>query len=228
MKVLVVAAHPDDETLGCGGTVARHIAYGDDVKVVFLTDGVGARAVGRHCAEEEGKRRSATEVAMEILGVGDFCNFDFPDNSLDALPRLALIQKLEAECLGFTPNIVYTHHGGDLNIDHRRAVEAVLATWRPQPEVSVHAIYSFEVLSSTGWAGASSVAPFVPNHFVDISGPFLDLKLRAIDGYELEMRQFPHARSRDAVRALAMTRGAQVGVSAAEAFCIERSIVFNR
>lgn len=228
MKILVVAAHSDDEALGCGGTIARHRLCGDEVKVVFLTDGVGSRENVANASLEERKRESASESALSVLGVNDYCNLQLPDNAIDTVARLDLNRNLERNCSEYDPDIIYTHHGGDLNIDHRRALEAVMTVWRPQPGVSVEAIYTFEVLSSTGWAGVSSTAPFVPNHFVDISGEFLHLKMKAIEAYELEMREFPHARSREAIRALAMTRGSQIGVSAAEAFCVERSIVINR
>jgi len=217
---LVVAAHPDDEVLGCGATLARHAASGDTVHVVFLTDGVGAREENRDSAE---RRMEAARRGAEILGIASLRNLGMADNRLDAVPILEIVQALEEIIEELRPSIVYTHHGGDLNVDHRVAHQATLTATRPLPGCLVRAVYAFEVLSSTEW-GATGSPFFVPNRFVDVS-EFVELKQRALAAYGDEMREFPHARSYEAVNAQLLLRGSSVGVAAAEAFVVEREII---
>ncbi len=220
-KILVIAAHADDEVLGCAGSMARHNEEGDEVRVVLMTDGVGARGEGR---EEEIQRRSgAMQKALGCLGVTLLEQYQLPDNAMDSLSRRELIQTMEDTLLAYAPDIVYTHHGGDLNIDHRRCLEAVLTIFRPQPHCRVESIMSFEVASSTGWGGYDCLPSFVPNHYIDISKT-LDAKKASLLAYAEEMRAFPHARSYEALEHLARFRGSQVGVKAAEAFVVQRLV----
>lgn len=220
-RVLVVAAHSDDEALGCGGTIARHVADKDTVHVIFLTNGVGARgikAVDHHIS----KRRQAAERALAILGVTSFSHFDFPDNSLDKLVLLDVIKTIEPVINDFKPDTIYTHFAHDLNIDHRICHQAVLTAARPQPNHTVRAIYEFEVPSSTEWS--FSDVTFHPQHFVDISHYFAT-KLLAVSEYAEELRPAPHPRSDVSLEALARWRGATVGCAMAEAFRVVRQIV---
>lgn len=218
--ILVVAAHSDDEALGCGGAIARHVAEGDSVHVVFLADGVRARKAAD--TEQELLRNSAAQNAASILGIESTRFLRFPDNRLDSLPLIDVVQQLEACIEELQPTVIYTHHGGDLNVDHRVAHEAVMTACRPIPQCTVREIYAFEVVSSTEWA-SSSHAPFVPNVYVDIS-VYLSTKLKALDAYQLEMRESPHSRSKDHIVSLAKHRGSCVGVLAAEAFVLTRMI----
>jgi len=221
-KILVIAAHSDDEALGCGGSIAKHCAKGHDVAVLFMTDGVGSRQ-GTGDAEAR-QRNDASKRALEILGCTTFERFDFPDNALDSVPLLTVTKKIEEFCNGWgIPSTVYTHHPQDLNIDHRIVHSATLVAFRPQPSASrlPGTILSFEVPSSTGWFG--SAPAFQPNYFSDITS-HLSTKLLALEAYSEEMRPWPHARSLRAVEALAHTRGSAVGVEAAEAFVVERII----
>jgi len=220
-KILVVAAHPDDEVLGCGGTMARHIANGDTVQTIFLADGVNSRGEN---PEELQQRMEAANAAARVIGTLPPVFLQLPDNRLDSLDLLDIVQKVEEYVFHISPEIVYTHSATDLNIDHRITHQAVLTACRPQPGFSVHAIYGFEVLSSTHWASNEMVASFKPVRFVDI-GPFLERKLEALACYEKEMRTYPHARSMEAVRALATHRGTTVGLEAAEAFSAIREII---
>ncbi|MEO0509041.1 MAG: PIG-L deacetylase family protein [Verrucomicrobiota bacterium] len=224
-KILIVAAHADDEILGCGGTIASHHDNGDQVSVVFLTDGVGSRDDRSGDGTDPAVRASAAEQALSIVGAKILAALDLPDNATDSCSRISITQSLEKTFSDYSPDIIYTHHGGDLNIDHRRALESVLTTFRPQRSHSPRAIYSFEVASSTGWQGQSLFQPFVPNHYVNITDQ-LERKLEALNVYAEEMRPFPHARSIEALKYLARFRGSQVGVEAAEAFALERSISF--
>ena len=222
-KVLILAAHADDDILGCGGTMAKHSDQGDEVSVLFLTNGVGARGKGDSISRNIDFRDQAAEKALAIVGAKLLDRLDFPDNAIDSLPRIKVIRAVENVINIYRPDVIYTHHGGDLNVDHRRALEAVMTACRPQPESSVSKIYSFEVASSTGWQGNTLFNPFVPNHYVEITEQ-LDRKMEALGAYEEEMRAFPHARSIEALQHLARWRGSQVGVAAAEAFVVERQI----
>ena len=216
--VLVVAAHADDEALGCGGTIARHVAEGDTVHAVFLADGVSSRQ-GADARELE-QRLAATEQARQVLGITTTTFLGLPDNRLDSVPLIEVIQQLEIVIRKINPQVIYTHHYGDLNVDHRIAHQAVMTTCRPIPEDPVKEIYAFEVMSSTEW-GSVGLAPFLPSLFVDISS-YLAIKLQALDAYALEMRPAPHTRSSEHLNFLARHRGHCVGVDAAEAFVVMR------
>lgn len=220
-KVLVVAAHTDDEALGCGGTIAKHVAQGDTVYAVFLADGVTSR-VGSSKAELE-LRNAAAAKAHSILGIKLSFMLGFPDNRMDAVPLLDIVQKLETVIQEVKPNIIYTHHHGDLNIDHRITHQAVITACRPTPGSSVKEIYAFEVLSATEW-NTPGVVPFVPNVFIDIS-EHLEKKMNALVAYEQEMREAPHARSVANAKRLAALRGSTVGLNSAEAMVAIRVII---
>jgi LmbE family N-acetylglucosaminyl deacetylase len=217
--VLVVAAHPDDEVLGCGGTIARHVAEGDRVEVVFFTDGVGSRypAENSEFQTEQLVRSESGRRAAEILGIPSPICFGFPDNRLDAIDLLDLVKSVENVARRIQPSIVYTHWAGDLNVDHRLVFQSVITAFRPMADSSVTTIRSFEVPSSTEWGDQSLAQAFRPNLFVAIDR-FLELKLRALNAYAQEMRPFPHPRSHAALEALARWRGAESGLDAAEAF----------
>lgn len=217
--ILVVAAHADDEAIGCGGTIARHVAEGDDVHLLFMTDGVGSREV---VADEATERLSAAEQAAKILGVTSVTHLNFPDNSMDALPLLDIVKEVEVRITEISPEIIYTHHIGDLNVDHQIAHKVVMTACRPQPDFCVKAIYAFEVLSSTEWQ-TPGLNAFMPNVFVDITD-YLPIKMQLVSVYEEEMRQVPHSRSPQHIELLAQHRGYSVGLHAAEAFMLVREI----
>jgi LmbE family N-acetylglucosaminyl deacetylase len=219
-RVLVIAAHADDEALGCGGTMARHANNGDSVDVVFLADG----ETGRVNNSKADNRRASALKACSILGANEPVCFDFPDQKLDTLSFLQIVQAIEPVIKKIKPTIIYTHHGGDLNLDHRIVHRASMTALRPMPLGSYKAIYAFEVASSTEWASAAIGEPFRPDHFVCIEAT-IERKIEALRAYDKEMRDFPHSRSYDALRALAVVRGASVGLSSAEGFMTLRSIV---
>ena len=222
--VLVVAAHPDDEVLGCGGTMARHATDGDWVGAMFLADGVSSRtgAEPTQCLLLE-QREAAAQAAASLLGAQQSRFFRLPDNRLDSVPLLDLVRTIESVIAEVRPDIVYTHHGGDLNIDHALVHRAVVTACRPVPSCGVRAIYAFETPSSTEWSSAAIGEAFRPTRFADISA-HLDSKIAALNCYGTEMPQFPHPRSTQAVMALAALRGATAGVHAAEAFQIVREV----
>ncbi|WP_273426615.1 PIG-L deacetylase family protein [Marinobacter sp.] len=221
-NVLVVAAHTDDEALGCGGTIARHVAEGDTVYAVFLADGVTSRPDAT--PEELEQRNAAAEKAHKILGITKAYMLGFPDNKMDSLPLLDIVQKLEAVIQEINPQIVYTHHYGDLNIDHRVTHQATMTACRPVPGSSVSEIYAFEVLSATDW-NTPGASPFIANFFIDVSD-FMEKKMAALGAYGIEMRDCPHSRSLSNVQRLAECRGNRVGLQAAEAFSLVRYLKF--
>jgi LmbE family N-acetylglucosaminyl deacetylase len=220
MTTLVVMAHPDDETLGAGGTIARLTTGGERVAWLLLGDGVGSRAAPGPVAAE--RRRAHCMAAAAILGVHDVECHDLPDNRMDGVDLLDVVALVEATVARVAPETVITHHGGDLNVDHRVTRQAVLTATRPLPGATVRTVLGAEVPSSTEW---SFGAPdhFRPSVFVDVSDT-VGAKLSALACYEDELRPVPHARSVEAVRALATTRGATTGVAAAEAFELIRAV----
>lgn len=221
-NILVVAAHPDDEVLGCGGTIARHAATGDKVHILILAEGATAREGGG--GEELAALREAAREAAKALGAEPPDFLGLPDNRLDTLPLLDVIKAIEAVIANVRPAVVYTHHAGDLNVDHRIAHQAVLTACRPLPGSSVKSIYAFETVSSTEWMGPAVNDVFRPNRFISIDGQW-PAKRRALEAYKMEMRPFPHARSVENVEALARTRGAAVGEPMSEAFVVVREVL---
>jgi len=224
-SILVLAAHPDDEVLGCGGTIARFASEGCSVHVAFLADGVTARSDGSRGAKqpELAARRSAADKAGHILGVSSMSFGDLPDNRLDTIALLDIVKIIEELIETHRPTMVLTHHAADVNIDHRRIHDAVAVACRPQSGRSVKTVLSFEVPSSTEWQFPAVMPAFAPNWFFDISS-FLDRKLQALEAYAVELREWPHPRSRSGVQHLARWRGACVGVDAAEAFILGRQL----
>jgi N-acetylglucosamine malate deacetylase 1 len=220
--VLVVAAHPDDEVLGCGASIAKFAADGHAVYVAFLADGVGSRRSAKHQAEMK-QRRKAAQVAAKVLGVKTLFFGDFPDNRMDSVDLLDVVQVVESLVAKHRPVKVFTHHVGDLNIDHRVTSQAVVTACRPQRGQSVRELLFFEVPSSTEWQTPGAASPFEPNWFVDVSAT-LPAKMKALKAYDAEMRAWPHPRSYQAVEHLARWRGAAIGVDAAEAFVVGRMI----
>lgn len=224
--VLVVAAHPDDEVLGAGGTIARWSAAGRAVAILILGEGSTSRADTRAGGDAATvtKLVDASEVAAGRLGASRPRHGGLPDNRFDGLELLDIVKLVEREIGSVAPTTVLTHHAGDLNVDHRLTAQAVLTATRPQPGCPVRTVLSFEVPSSTEWAFGAVEPRFTPSVFVDISTS-LERKVHALEAYEDELRPAPHARSISAIRALAEHRGATVGVAAAEAFELVRSVV---
>ncbi len=223
-NILVVAAHADDETLGCGGSIARWASEGRSVHLLILADGESSRGDRPGLSDKIVKRRSAMQSVAGILGLASTTMLEFPDNRMDGAELLDVVKKIESAVEAVKPACVLTHHSGDVNIDHRITHDAVLAACRPQPGFCVKQLLFFEVASSTEWRPSGSGQNFVPNYFVDVSET-LSTKLRAMDVYSDEMRDFPHPRSPQAIEALARWRGASCGVLAAEAFMLGRLVI---
>jgi len=223
-SILVIAAHPDDEVLGCGGAIAKLADEGSFVHVAFFADGVFSRAGEKNALQKELTiRHDAAQKACEILGVKSVSFGKFPDNQMDTIPLLDITRVVESLIAEHKPEIIFTHHIGDVNVDHRRLHEAVVTACRPQLGHSVKTLLFFEVPSSTEWQLSGSAPAFTPNWFVDIS-PTLERKMAALEVYSSELRAWPHPRSQKGVEHLSHWRGATIGVDAAEAFILGRQL----
>jgi LmbE family N-acetylglucosaminyl deacetylase len=219
MRLLTVAAHPDDETLGAGGTMAWHAARGDTVWTCILADG----ASSRHGRVEQ--QAACARAAAEVLGIDRLVLVGLPDQRLDTLSLLDVIAPIE-QCIDeLRPDVVLTHFPGDVNEDHRLVARATIVATRPVPGTSVRRVCCFEIPSSTDWAPPIAGSVFAPNLFVDISET-LDTKLTAMkayaEAYVSEVRPFPHPRSVEALTAYAQSHGAASGLLAAEPFMLLR------
>ncbi|GGE35089.1 LmbE family protein [Agaricicola taiwanensis] len=216
----VVVAHPDDEVLACGGTIAKLAARGVPVHVLILATGLAARGAPDKAALET-LRGHASRAITGVLGCASVSFADFPDNRMDSVPLLDVVKRVE-EFLGETgADTVFTHHPGDVNIDHGVTAHATLTATRPLPGSPIRRVWAGEVISSSEWGFPER--RFVPNAWVDISDT-LDAKIAAMDAYIGELRDFPHPRSLEALKALGLLRGSEIGVAAAEAFQILRQI----
>ena len=225
MKVLVIAAHPDDEVLGCGGTAARIVQEGNDVYIAIMGEGITSRHQKREAAEGEelSLLHRHAEAAARKIGAKDVLLQKLPDNRLDSVPLLDVVKLVENLIEKVQPHVIYTHHPGDLNVDHGVIHRAVLTATRPMAGQCVREIYAFEVPSSTEWAFSSVQPVFRPNVFMDISAT-LETKIAAMACYETEAREFPHPRSGEALRAIAARWGSVAGCGAAEAFELVRAV----
>jgi len=220
-KVLVVCAHPDDETLGLGGTLANHSKNGDDILVIFFANGQYGRDESKAGIK---KRENQSKRACDILGIKNLKFYNYDDQLLEKIPLIELTSKIELVIKKFQPTILYTHYSGDMNQDHRRVFEAVLISSRPKPSSKIKKLICFETPSSTEWGNSQD--GFIPNLFVDIEN-VIQKKIDAIKQYGNEVENFPHPRSVEAIISRAKYWGSTVGLPKAEVFLIVRQVVFN-
>lgn len=225
-KVAVIVAHPDDEVLGCGGTLAKHIKSGDEVHLLIVAEGATSRDKTRN---REAKQNELTELAVatakssQVLGLTSYTLLQFPDNRMDSIDMLDVIKVVEEFIAKHNPAIVYTHHVSDVNIDHSILHDAVITACRPQPGFGIETILCFETASSSEWQTPDSRNCFIPNWFVDITDT-IEIKMQALEHYHREMRPWPHSRSIRAVEHLNRWRGSSIGCEAAESFVLSRMI----
>ncbi len=218
-KILIIAAHPDDEILGCGGTIAK-LKSENEINVIFMTNGVSAR--GKNKKKEIKNRKNSCLKLFRYLSLPKPIFFNFPDNQMDKIPLLKIIKKVEKKIKILKPTTILTHYSHCLNIDHKITFDAVITACRPINKLSVKKILSFEVPSSTDWALYKD-KHFQPNYFVDISKQ-INEKINLIKFYKKELRNYPHSRSLTGIKSLASVRGISCGVKYAESFYVNRLV----
>ena len=221
-KILIVAAHPDDEVLGCFGTVAKMIKKGYEAYSLILSGGKTSR--GEVEQKELDELKTEMLKANKLIGIKEVFQADFPDNAFDSVPLLNIVKKVEEIKHKIEPEIIFTHHIGDMNIDHQITHKAVLTATRPMADEPVKSVYSMEVPSSTEWNAFAKETIFVPNVFVDITET-VDLMVKAMDCYRSELREYPHPRSLQHIKELAQNNGIKVGLRYSENFILVRRVV---
>lgn len=228
-RILVVVAHPDDELLGLGATMHKLInEYNVTAKVIILGEGITSRSDVRdpRLWEEELKiHRLNIEKARQCIGYSEVIPYSFSDNRFDTHALLDIVKVVEKEKEVFQPDIIFTHNGSDLNIDHQMTFQAVMTATRPMEGEIVRTVITFETPSATEWQATSNANHFAPNMYFEVSADDMRAKKNAMDCYEFESRQFPHPRAGESLDALAKYRGVQVGCNYAEAFQIIRHLL---
>lgn len=227
-RIMVIVAHPDDELLGLGATMHKLInEYGIKTHVVILGEGITSRSDSRDVKkweEELSIHKKNIENAQKAIGYHSVSIYDFPDNRFDTVALLDIIKVIEKEKIDFAPEVIFTHHGGDLNIDHQRTFDGVMTACRPMSHEGVKTIITFETASGTEWRASTDPRQFIPNLFVTVSSDNIEAKIAGMECYEFESRKYPHPRSPEALRIQSQRWGVAVGTDYAEAFSIVRSI----
>jgi len=227
-NILVVVAHPDDELIGLGGTINKLVeTYNTNVNLVILGEGLTSRLPERNIKKWEKElqtHRNNIHLAKERIGYKNVSIYDFPDNRFDSVDLLDLVKTIEKEKIKYNAEVIFTHHGGDVNIDHQRTFEAVITACRPVSSEKVKTIITFETFSGTEWRANSDPKHFLPNMYIGISEKNLKAKISGMESYEYEKREFPHPRSPLALEIVAKRNGIIVGTKMAEAFQIIRHI----
>jgi LmbE family N-acetylglucosaminyl deacetylase len=227
-KVMIVVAHPDDELLGLGASMHKFIVEKKmQTHVVILGEGITSRSDKRDKSlwenELETHKRNI-ESARQAIGYHSVSTYDLPDNRFDTVPLLDIVKIVEKEKIKFQPDIIFTHHGGDLNIDHRRTFESVVTSCRPMEGETVKTILTFETPSGTEWRASTDPHHFIPNFFITFEEKDMEAKIVGMEAYQFEKRNFPHPRSGEALKIIARRWGVTVGKSYAEAFILIRNI----
>ena len=227
-RILVIVAHPDDELLGLGATMHKLINEENcTVRTVILGEGITSRSDERNPVkwkEELKIHRQNIQSARKAVGYDSVGIYDFPDNRFDTIALLDIIKVIEKEKVAFQPELIFTHHGGDVNIDHQKTFDAVITATRPMENEKVSTVITFETPSGTEWIASSDPRKFTPNLFIEINKENVDAKIKGMESYEFEKRAYPHPRSPKALFILAQLRGVSVGKNYVEAFCIIRTI----
>lgn len=227
-RIMVVVAHPDDELLGLGASMHKLIEKANvDTHVVILGEGITSRSDKRDVSiwkNELEIHNKNIEKARQVIGYHQVSTYDFPDNRFDTVSLLNIIKVVEKEKSQFNPDIIFTHHGGDLNIDHKRTFDAVMTACRPIEREVVKSIFTFETPSGTEWISSNDPHHFIPNFFISFDENDLEAKIAGMEVYQFERRPYPHPRSPEALRIQAQRWGIVIGRQYAEAFCLVRNI----
>lgn len=221
MKILIIAAHPDDEVYGMGGTIIKLSSLGHHVYTLIVTEGCSAQYPGNSQIIED-KKQEALQCS-QILNVKEVIFGDLPDMKLDSIPHIEINAVIEKAVNTIKPDIVYTHNKGDINKDHRLVYESTLIACRPTAGQCVRQLLSYQVPSSTEWCGSNVEEIFIPNVFEEIEA-YVGIKYKAILAYQTEVREYPHPRSLEYVRLWDRSTGMKVGLKETEAFKLIRDI----
>ena len=227
-RILVVVAHPDDELLGLGATMHKLIhELGCNVRAVILGEGITSRSDVRDTKKWQdvlNTHRQNIASAQKAIGYESVGIYNFPDNRFDSVDLLDLIKVIEKEKKEHNAEIIFTHHGGDVNIDHQRTFEAVITATRPMENEMVNTVITFETPSGTEWRASTDPKHFIPNLFIEVNDNDIEVKIQGMECYEFEKRKYPHPRSPEALKIVAQRWGIMVGKQFAEAFNIVRYI----
>lgn len=220
-KILIIAAHPDDEVLGCFGTVAKLIKQGYEAYTLILSSGKTSR--GNVDKKELALLKKELKQANDLIGIKKVFTANFPDNAFDSASLLEIVKEIEKVKNEINPEIIFTHHFGDMNIDHQITHQAVLTATRPMGHECVKTVYSMEIPSSTEWNSYDLQNAFIPNVFFEIEET-IDLKVESMSKYKSELRDYPHPRSLKHIKELAKVNGTKVGLNYSENFMLIRSV----
>ncbi len=221
-KILIIAAHPDDEVLGCGGLISKYKDT-NEINIIFVSDGESSRKSNKKLIQKKISMRKKSSLNLcKKFNLNKPIFLNFPDNQIDSVPLLKIVQKLEKYLRIFKPNMVFTHYENCLNIDHRITFNAVVTACRPIKNSFVKKIVSFEIPSSTDWNLGKGRA-FQPNYFIDISS-HINEKIKMIKFYKSELKKYPHSRSIKSITSLASFRGVSCGTRYAEGFYLHRYV----
>lgn len=223
-KILVIAAHPDDEVLGLGATIKK-LSAEHEIYILIVTEGCSSQYRGQNVDAIIKEKKEMARKAASILGAKDVIFGDLPDMKLDAVDHVTVNAVIEKAVSDIQPEIVFTHHFGDVNLDHQMCYRSTLVATRPSVGSCVKKLYTYEVLSSTEWQSSSAAHVFVPNTYIEVDDSCLMAKKEALKAYSIELRKYPHTRSEEAIDNLAAYRGQSVGKLAAEAFCLLREVL---
>ena len=223
---MVVVAHPDDEILGLGATMNKLInEFSVDTRVVILGEGITSRSEIRDLPKWEkhlNKHKENIFNAQKEIGYHSVGVYDLPDNRFDSISLLDIVKIIENEKNNFIPEVIFTHHGGDLNIDHQLTFEAVITACRPLEGNSVKSIFTFETPSGTEWRASTDPRHFIPNIYITVEEKNMNAKINAMESYEFEKREYPHPRSPKSLFIQAQRWGIVVGQEFVEPFCLVR------
>ena len=223
-KVLIIAAHPDDEVLGVGGTVAKLSAKDIECHLLIVTDGSSSQYRGSDKLEEIiASKKRETQNCADILGFKSIHYGGLPDMKLDAVPHVEINQVIEKVIDELQPDTVFTHFWGDVNMDHQNVYKSTLVAVRPVLGQVVKELYCYRVPSSTEWTPNKEDTMFMPNYFVDIH-QYADQKYKAFACYATELREYPHPRSVQYLRETDKAAGLRVGLLSAEEFVLLRKL----
>lgn len=223
-KILVIAAHPDDEVLGMGGTIAKLVKEGNEVNILIVTDGSSSQYRDSSDLQKIiDDKKKETLACAKVMGVKDVYYGNLPDMQLDTIPHIQINQVIESAIYQLKPDAVYTHFWGDVNLDHQNVYKSTLVAVRPVMGQVVKELYCYCVPSSTEWTPNKADTMFMPNVFVDIID-VVEQKYEAFSKYSTELRDYPHPRSIQYLRETDKAAGLRVGLLCAEQFVLLRKI----